>query len=65
MRVRKGFRDLAERNSERYLVIDALLPADEIARRVQRRVSVLVPSLATPGPEQPATERPREPVGER
>lgn len=42
-RVRQGFRSLAERSPERYFVVDASLPVDDIARRVQHRVHPVLP----------------------
>ncbi|CAG7571703.1 dTMP kinase [Barrientosiimonas humi] len=41
-RVRRGFLDLAEAEAHRYLVVDASLPADEIAGIVRERVAPLV-----------------------
>ncbi|WP_067969162.1 dTMP kinase [Nocardiopsis trehalosi] len=42
-RVRKGFRELAERAPERYLVLDAREPQERILREIQRRVRPLLP----------------------
>ncbi len=42
-RVRKGFRDLAERDPDRYLVVDAREPQEEITREIQRRIRPLLP----------------------
>ena len=42
-RVRATFLDLAAAEPERYLVLDATLPADEIAAAVRDRVAVLLP----------------------
>ncbi|MFC4563839.1 dTMP kinase [Nocardiopsis mangrovi] len=42
-RVRKGFRELAERDSGRYLVLDAREPQEQILREIQRRVRPLLP----------------------
>ncbi|GGK57896.1 dTMP kinase [Ornithinimicrobium pekingense] len=41
-RVRQGFLDLAALAPDRYLVLDATLPADELAAAVRRRVSPLL-----------------------
>ncbi|MCR2783993.1 MULTISPECIES: dTMP kinase [unclassified Microbacterium] len=38
-RVRAGFLELAASEPDRFLVVDALLPVDEIAARVQARIS--------------------------
>jgi dTMP kinase len=45
-RVRHGFRDLAERDPSRYLVVDASLPVDVIAQRVRARVARMLPEAA-------------------
>lgn len=42
-RVRKGFRDLAERAPERYLILDARMSPEEVTREIQRRVRPLLP----------------------
>ncbi|MGH3322039.1 MAG: dTMP kinase, partial [Streptosporangiaceae bacterium] len=42
-RVRRGFRELAGREPDRYLVVDATRSIDEIARRVQERMRPLLP----------------------
>ncbi|MUL41823.1 dTMP kinase [Streptomonospora sp. PA3] len=42
-RVRQGFRDLAERDPSRYLVVDAREPAEEITREIQRRLRPILP----------------------
>ncbi|MFC7329227.1 dTMP kinase [Marinactinospora rubrisoli] len=42
-RVRQGFRDLAERAPERYLVLDAQLPPEEVTRAIQRRIRPILP----------------------
>ncbi|RNL84245.1 dTMP kinase [Halostreptopolyspora alba] len=42
-RVRKGFRDLAERSPERYLILDARMSPEEVTREIQRRVRPLLP----------------------
>ncbi len=42
-RVRKGFRDLAEREPDRYLVVDARLSQEEVTREIQRRLRPLLP----------------------
>ena len=50
-RVRRGFRALADADPERYLVIDATLPTEEIARRVQERVRPILPDPVPKGAE--------------
>ncbi|MFE1167819.1 dTMP kinase [Nocardiopsis sp. NPDC058789] len=42
-RVRKGFRELAERDPDRYLVLDAREPQEKITREIQRRMRPLLP----------------------
>ncbi|KIH97551.1 thymidylate kinase [Streptomonospora alba] len=42
-RVRQSFRELAERDPSRYLVIDAREPAEELTREIQRRLRPLLP----------------------
>jgi dTMP kinase len=42
-RVRRGFLALAEAEPERYLLLDATRPADEISREIQSRVRELLP----------------------
>lgn len=49
-RVRRAFRALAARDPHRYLVLDARLPPEEIARLVLERV---MPLLPTRGPDEP------------
>lgn len=44
-RVRHAFLDLAHAEPKRYLVLDATLPADDLARLVARRVADLLPPL--------------------
>jgi dTMP kinase len=44
-RVRSGFLALAAAEPSRFLVVDAALPIDEIARVVRERVSTLLPSV--------------------
>ncbi|MBP1327019.1 dTMP kinase [Leucobacter exalbidus] len=41
--VRAGFRELAQQDPDRYLVLDAALPADELHARVLTRVTALLP----------------------
>jgi dTMP kinase len=41
--VRKAFRDLADQDSQRYLVIDAALPRDVIHQLIVRRIDDLLP----------------------
>ena len=48
-RVRQGFLDLAVREPERYVVLDAALPADELAGQIQDRVAVLLPQRSESG----------------
>jgi dTMP kinase len=45
-RVRDGFREQAERDPSRYLVVDATLPVDAIALQVRARVGKLLPAAA-------------------
>jgi dTMP kinase len=45
-RVRQGFRELAEREPRRYLIVDATLPVDEVARRVRERLTRILPGAA-------------------
>ncbi|GAB3211262.1 dTMP kinase [Marinactinospora thermotolerans] len=42
-RVRAGFRALAERAPERYLVLDAQRPQEEITREIRRRIRPILP----------------------
>ncbi len=42
-RVRRGFLELAEAEPERYLVLDATRPPDELSREIQGRVRELLP----------------------
>jgi dTMP kinase len=42
-RVRTGFLDLAHATPERYLVIDANLPPDEIGQRIKDRIRAILP----------------------
>jgi dTMP kinase len=51
-RVRRGFRDLATRDPNRYLVMDAGQPPAEIARRVLERVRPLLPPAEMPADRQ-------------
>jgi dTMP kinase len=44
-RVRDGFRELAERDPSRYLVVDAMLSVDAIAQQVRARVAKLLPAV--------------------
>lgn len=50
-RVRRAFADLAGRDPDRYLVIDAGQPVEEISRLVLDRVRPLLPAGAAPTPE--------------
>ena len=45
-RVRQGYLELAKREPERWLVIDARLPQEEISQLIWQRVESLLP---TPG----------------
>jgi dTMP kinase len=45
-RVRQGFLDLAARDARRYFVVDATLPPEEIAARVQERLHFVLPLSA-------------------
>ncbi len=63
-RVRRAFGDLAAAEPRRYAVLDAGLPADEIAARVRERLGPLLPPAPTPAPdatpmagEPPVTDR--------
>ena len=51
-RVRRAYLDIAERDPERVLVLDATLPADELAARIRDRVAAVLPE-APDGPAQP------------
>ena len=42
-RVRRGFRDLADRAPERYQVVDASEPQERVTREIQRRLRPLLP----------------------
>jgi dTMP kinase len=59
-RVRYAFLDLAAADPNRYLVLDASLPADELAVSVQERVSSLLPAA----PAQPAPANAAEALAE-
>jgi dTMP kinase len=48
-RVRERFRDLAAREPDRYLVLDATRPVDEVALDVRQRVAVLLPAVPGAG----------------
>jgi dTMP kinase len=50
-RVRHGFRELAERDPARYLVVDAALPITVIAELVRARVTKLLPPAPKPAAE--------------
>ena len=45
-RVRAAFRELAEAAPERYLVVDAALPAGEIQHLIVRRISDMLPAIS-------------------
>jgi dTMP kinase len=45
-RVRSAFRELAHAAPDRYLVIDAGLPIDEIHQQIVRRVSDVLPAIS-------------------
>ncbi len=47
-RVRAGFLSLARAEPERYLVLDASQPADEVSRRIQERVREILPDPVPP-----------------
>ena len=51
-RVRKGFRALAEEHPERYLVLDAQEPHEQVTREIQRRVRSLLPDPVPSGAEE-------------
>jgi dTMP kinase len=50
-RVRSGFRQLADAEPGRYLVLDATRPPEEISRRIQERVRDLLPDPVPPSAE--------------
>ncbi len=50
-RVRAGFRQLADAEPGRYLVLDATRPAEEISRQIQERVRDLLPDPVPPSAE--------------
>ena len=50
-RVRSGFRQLADAEPRRYVVLDATRPADEISREIQDRVRELLPDPVPPSAE--------------
>jgi dTMP kinase len=50
-RVRAGFRQLADAEPGRYLVLDATQPSDEISREIQHRVRELLPDPVPPSAE--------------
>lgn len=51
-RVSREFRALAERDPQRYLVVDATLPVEDVARRVQERLRPLLPDPVPQGAEE-------------
>ncbi|MDN5796280.1 MAG: dTMP kinase [Intrasporangium sp.] len=53
--VRQGFLDLAARDPERYLVLDAGLPPDEIAAQVRGRLAALWQATTGAARPEPAT----------
>jgi dTMP kinase len=53
--VRATFRALAEAEADRYLVLDARLPVDELAAQIRRRVAGLLSGL--PLQTRPGTSR--------
>lgn len=57
-RVRYGFLDLAAADPNRYLVLDADLPVDELATKIAERVNRALPSHPPEGPG--ATDTPAE-----
>jgi dTMP kinase len=50
-RVRAGFRQLADAEPDRYLVLDATQPPDVISREIQHRVGELLPDPVPPSTE--------------
>jgi dTMP kinase len=67
-RVRSGFRQLADAEPRRYLVLDATRPADEISQEIQDRVRELLPDPVPPSAEEvtgsfPAITEPGQPNG--
>ena len=57
-RVREGYLKMAEREPDRWRVIDATRPADEVADAVWRHVSERLPEPGTWAPTTDALERP-------
>jgi dTMP kinase len=51
-RVRSGFRQLADAEPRRYLVLDATRPADEISQEIENRVRELLPDPVPPSAEE-------------
>ena len=49
-RVRAGFLEIARRRPDRYLVVDATLPVDEVAERIRARLRELLPEPLRPSP---------------
>ena len=50
-RVRSGFRQLADAEPARYLVLDATRPPEEISRQIQERIRELLPDPVPPSAE--------------
>ena len=48
-RVCRGFRELARTGPERWLVLDATQPVEQVGERIWERIEPLVPGMATPG----------------
>jgi dTMP kinase len=63
-RVRTGFRQLADAEPHRYLVVDATQPRDMISRQIQDRVRELLPDPVPPSAEEVTSSFPAitEPV---
>jgi hypothetical protein len=49
--VRSGFRQLADTDPDRYLVLDATRPPGELSRQIQERVRELLPDPVPPSAE--------------
>lgn len=58
-RVRRGFLDLAARHPDRYLVLDATLPRDDLAEAVRARVRALLDDLVPPPDRTPGAAEER------
>ncbi len=54
-RVRQAFLQLASARSERYLVVDASRPAEDVAAEIRRRLAPLLGQASAPGRSTPST----------